>query len=154
MGRQAGPNKPTYDELKTMYIDQGMTKAQIAKKLGCSVHTVNSWRARYGLRRTEDKPRDPKRVAWLDEHGEAIARPEHTPKAKPDEAKQIVLNPRKGRRKAHPLATPATPAQLAEAKAILANIKSETVAADQLLLRQAVKQFRTWLQWRKEKVTP
>lgn len=143
------PNRISREKLEEMYITQDLTMTQIAEQTGISRNTINTWCQRYKLRK---KPGDPKRVSWLDEEGDAVSHPEKAPQAEP--ATQIVLNPRKPRRrKTTPLTTPATPQQLAEAGTILATIKAQPNTVDQLLLRRAVHDFKLWLQFRKEGMT-
>ena len=40
------------DVLERLFLDEGMTDAEIADELGCGAETVQKWRKRHGIRGT------------------------------------------------------------------------------------------------------
>ena len=127
-------SRPPREELEDLYAYDRQNKriVEIAAHYHVSRDTAKDWLSHYGItkRPMPDKvagrvrpPCDPKRVSWLNEYEEA-------PPMRPDVAVVagpaiVVDKPRPKRaRRADPLATPATPEQLAAARAMLAATKA------------------------------
>lgn len=68
-------NKPDAAELRTLYVDRGLTQVQIAAMYGADQNTVKHWLRTHKITKAAERGRpsgNPKRVSWLD-HTEATA---------------------------------------------------------------------------------
>jgi len=68
-------NKPDAAELRTLYVDRGLTQVRIAAMYGADQNTVKHWLRTHKITKAAERGRpsgNPKRVSWLD-HTEASA---------------------------------------------------------------------------------